>query len=190
MGYGPVAMPRYFFVVTYADHQIGDPDPTLLPADTAAIEYAHRIMNDLRDGAMAPNLLLGARRVPAVIWKRIIRAACGLFTDQREAPATQAHPWSDRDGGPPASGAGRGWVGGSGPRSSSGRRSYRRPAGSARSWRRFLCTARTCPDNAPAGRSFPLSARSVPPARAVCNRAERNHRAPGALPDPPAAELK
>jgi hypothetical protein len=49
MGYGPVAMPRYFFVVTYADHQIGDPDPTPLPADTAPIEYAHRIMNDLRE---------------------------------------------------------------------------------------------------------------------------------------------
>ena len=34
------AMPPYFFVVTYADHQIVDPDGTLLPADTAAIEYA------------------------------------------------------------------------------------------------------------------------------------------------------
>jgi hypothetical protein len=33
------AMPRYFFVVTYADHEIDDPDGTLLPADTAAIEY-------------------------------------------------------------------------------------------------------------------------------------------------------
>ena len=42
-------MPRYFFVVTYADHQIDDPDGTLLPADTAAIEYARRIINDLRE---------------------------------------------------------------------------------------------------------------------------------------------
>jgi hypothetical protein len=49
MGYGPVAMPRYFFVVTYADHQIDDPDGTLLPAETAAIEYARRIINDLRE---------------------------------------------------------------------------------------------------------------------------------------------
>jgi hypothetical protein len=40
IGCDPVAMPRYFFVVTYADHQIDDPDGTLLPADTAAIEYA------------------------------------------------------------------------------------------------------------------------------------------------------
>jgi hypothetical protein len=31
--YDPVAMPRYFFVVTYADHRIDDPDGTLLPAD-------------------------------------------------------------------------------------------------------------------------------------------------------------
>jgi hypothetical protein len=30
-------MPRYFFVVTYADHQIDDPDGTLLPVHTAAI---------------------------------------------------------------------------------------------------------------------------------------------------------
>ena len=49
IGYDPVAMPRYFFVVTYADHQIDDPDGTLLPADTAAIEYARRIINDLRE---------------------------------------------------------------------------------------------------------------------------------------------
>jgi hypothetical protein len=42
-------MPRYFFVVTYADHQIDDPDGTLLPADTVAIEYARRIINDLRE---------------------------------------------------------------------------------------------------------------------------------------------
>jgi hypothetical protein len=42
-------MPRYFFVVTYADHQIDDPDGTLLPADTAAIGYARRIINDLRE---------------------------------------------------------------------------------------------------------------------------------------------
>ena len=42
-------MPRYFFVVTYADHQIDDPAGTLLPADTAAIEYARRIINDLRE---------------------------------------------------------------------------------------------------------------------------------------------
>ena len=42
-------MPRYFFVVTYADHQIDDPDGTLLPADTGAIGYARRIINDLRE---------------------------------------------------------------------------------------------------------------------------------------------
>jgi hypothetical protein len=48
MGDGPVAMPRYFFVVTYADHQIDDPDGTLLPVHTAAIECARRIINDLR----------------------------------------------------------------------------------------------------------------------------------------------
>jgi len=42
----------------------------------------------------------------------------------------------------------------SGPQSSSGPQSFRRPVGSARSWRRFLCTARACPDNAPAGRSY------------------------------------
>ena len=47
IGYDPVAMPRYFFVVTY--HQIDDPDGTLLPADTAAIEYARKIINDLRE---------------------------------------------------------------------------------------------------------------------------------------------
>jgi hypothetical protein len=33
-------MPRYFFVVTYADHQIDDPDGTLLPADAAARQCA------------------------------------------------------------------------------------------------------------------------------------------------------
>ena len=49
IGYYPVAMPRYFFVVTYADHQIDDPDGTLLPADTAAIEYARKIINNLRE---------------------------------------------------------------------------------------------------------------------------------------------
>jgi hypothetical protein len=42
-------MPRYFVVVTYADHQIDVSDGTLLPADTAAIEYARRIINDLRE---------------------------------------------------------------------------------------------------------------------------------------------
>jgi hypothetical protein len=35
-----------------------------------------------------------------------------------------------------------------------------------------------------------LSQREAFPRRAVCDRAERNHRAPGALPDPPAAELR
>ena len=49
IGYDPVAMPRYFFVVTYADHQVDDPDGTLLPADAAANEYARRIINDLRE---------------------------------------------------------------------------------------------------------------------------------------------
>ena len=42
-------MPRYFFIVTYADHQIDDPDGTLWPADTATIEYARKITTDLRE---------------------------------------------------------------------------------------------------------------------------------------------
>jgi hypothetical protein len=33
---------------SYADQQIDDPDGILLPADTAAIEYARRIINVLR----------------------------------------------------------------------------------------------------------------------------------------------
>ena len=42
-------MPRYFFIVTYDDHEIDDPHGTLLPADTAVIEYARRIVDDLRE---------------------------------------------------------------------------------------------------------------------------------------------
>jgi hypothetical protein len=54
-------MPRYFFVITYADHQIDDPDGTLLPADAAAIEYARRIITDLRE----------ERRPEAAMWRLI-----------------------------------------------------------------------------------------------------------------------
>ena len=47
IGYDAVAMPRYFFVVTCTKLMIRK--GTLLPADTAAIGYARRIINDLRE---------------------------------------------------------------------------------------------------------------------------------------------
>jgi hypothetical protein len=42
-------MRRYFFTVTYPDQEIDDPDGTLLPSETAAIEYARRVIDDLRE---------------------------------------------------------------------------------------------------------------------------------------------
>jgi hypothetical protein len=42
-------MPRYFFTVTYPDQEIDDPEGTLLPSETAAIEYARRVIDSLRE---------------------------------------------------------------------------------------------------------------------------------------------
>jgi hypothetical protein len=43
-------MPRYFFTLTYPDQEIvDDPDGTLLPSEAAAIGYARRVIDDLRE---------------------------------------------------------------------------------------------------------------------------------------------
>jgi hypothetical protein len=36
-------------LTTYPDQEIGDPDGTLLPSETAAIEYARRVIDHLRE---------------------------------------------------------------------------------------------------------------------------------------------
>jgi hypothetical protein len=41
-------MPRCFFIVAYGERQIDDPEGEVLPNDDAAIEYARRIIDDLR----------------------------------------------------------------------------------------------------------------------------------------------
>jgi hypothetical protein len=42
-------MPRYYFIIAYPDQEIGDPYGTLLPNDATSIEYARRVINDLRE---------------------------------------------------------------------------------------------------------------------------------------------
>ncbi len=42
-------MPRYFFTVTYPDQEIDDTEGTLLSSDNAAIEYARRVIDSLRE---------------------------------------------------------------------------------------------------------------------------------------------
>ena len=56
-------MPRYFFIVAYADQRaVDDRDGTALPDDTAAVEYARRLIDDLRDevlpGEAEPTIIL------------------------------------------------------------------------------------------------------------------------------------
>jgi hypothetical protein len=41
-------MPRYFFIIETDEREIDDPDGVVLPNDVAAIEYARRIIDDLR----------------------------------------------------------------------------------------------------------------------------------------------
>jgi len=43
-------VPRYFFIVAYPDREFDDPDGTLLPGDEAAIDYARRLAEELREG--------------------------------------------------------------------------------------------------------------------------------------------
>jgi hypothetical protein len=43
------AVPRYFFVIASAGHEMDDRTEALLPNDNAAIEYARRIIDDLRE---------------------------------------------------------------------------------------------------------------------------------------------
>jgi hypothetical protein len=38
----------YFFIIEYGGQEIDDPEGVVLPGDTAAIEYARRIIDDLR----------------------------------------------------------------------------------------------------------------------------------------------
>jgi len=48
-------MPRYFFTVTYPDLEIDDTEGTLLSSDNAAIEYARRVIDGLREDQKPEN---------------------------------------------------------------------------------------------------------------------------------------
>jgi hypothetical protein len=48
-------MPRYFFTVTYPDQEIDDTEGTLLSSDNAAIEYARRVIDSLREDQKPEN---------------------------------------------------------------------------------------------------------------------------------------
>ena len=48
-------MPRYFFTVTYPDLEIDDTEGTLLSSDNAAIEYARRVIDSLREDQKPEN---------------------------------------------------------------------------------------------------------------------------------------
>ena len=40
-------MPRYYFIVTYADKELGIPGGSILPGDKAAIEAARKVIDEL-----------------------------------------------------------------------------------------------------------------------------------------------
>jgi hypothetical protein len=42
-------MQRYFFAIMYPGQEIEDPEGTLLPSEIAAIEYARRVIDSLRE---------------------------------------------------------------------------------------------------------------------------------------------
>jgi hypothetical protein len=42
-------MPRYFFIVGFGEQEIDDPEGVALSGDAAAIEYARKIIDDLRN---------------------------------------------------------------------------------------------------------------------------------------------
>ena len=46
---------RYFFTVTYPDLEIDDTEGTLLSSDDAAIEYARRVIDGLREDQKPEN---------------------------------------------------------------------------------------------------------------------------------------
>jgi Domain of unknown function (DUF6894) len=41
-------MLTYFFIIEYSEQEIDDPEGVVLPSDDAAIEYARRIIDDIR----------------------------------------------------------------------------------------------------------------------------------------------
>jgi hypothetical protein len=70
---------RYFFGVRWSDHEDRDPDGTLLSDDTAAINYADRLIRELKvnGGCSDPNLMLIVRdRMKRVVLSIPFRAAC------------------------------------------------------------------------------------------------------------------
>jgi hypothetical protein len=66
-------MPRYFFTLKWPDNEHADPEGIVLQDDGAALEYAQRIVRELKeeDGNDDPDLLMVAtddstRRVVAI----------------------------------------------------------------------------------------------------------------------------
>ena len=55
-------MPRYFFTVTYPDQEIDDTEGTLWSSDNAAIEYARRVIDSLREDQKPEGLWADYRR--------------------------------------------------------------------------------------------------------------------------------
>ncbi len=43
-------MPRYFFVLQHPDGTLDDAEGAILPTDSAAVEYAQRIVRELKNG--------------------------------------------------------------------------------------------------------------------------------------------
>ena len=62
-------MPRYFFIVAYSDREFDDPDGTLLPGDEAAIDYARRLAEELREDRQPgePDMTMIVKNVDRVV---------------------------------------------------------------------------------------------------------------------------
>ena len=68
-GGGDDAVPRYFFIVAYPDREFDDPDGTLLPGDEAAIDYARRLAEELREDRQPgePDMTMIVKNVDGVV---------------------------------------------------------------------------------------------------------------------------
>jgi hypothetical protein len=62
-------VPRYFFIVAYSDREFDDPDGTLLPGDEAAIDYARRLAEELREDRQPgePDMTMIVKNVDGVV---------------------------------------------------------------------------------------------------------------------------
>jgi hypothetical protein len=101
-------MPRYFFIVAYPDQrEIVDPDGTPLPNDTSTVEFARRVIDDLREdrlpGEPLPTIIMknDAERsfiaFPAI--ERFPNAAIHTRHNRRRAsgPTWPQSPYESRD---------------------------------------------------------------------------------------------